>query len=110
MTTDKKAQEQINQLQLLEQNMQQAAAQKQQLQTQLFEVETAQKELKETSQAYKIIGSIMVASNKDALRQELNTKKEMLDLRISTLEKQEKNLKEKAKTIQEKVFSSLKKE
>jgi len=84
-------------------------AQKQQFQSQLFELENALKELGTTSQAYKIIGNIMVASDKEALTKDLEQKKEIAELRISSIEKQEKQLKEKAKKIQEEVMGNMKK-
>jgi prefoldin beta subunit len=98
----------INQLQMLEQNTQQYQMQKQQFQAQLLEIDSALQELKTTKQSYKIIGNIMVASDKDSLEKELATKKEMLEIRIRTLEKQEQKLKDKAKEIQKEVLSSMK--
>ncbi len=80
----------------IEHNLHALAMQKQQFQTQLFETEGALKELANTPQAYKIIGGIMVAADKQALIKELEGRKELLDLRIQSIEKQqEKQLKAK---------------
>ncbi|MBW2985925.1 prefoldin subunit beta [Candidatus Woesearchaeota archaeon] len=107
--SEKDAQESIGRLQMLEQQVQTMAMQKQQFQTQLFEVENALKELKDTKTAYKIIGNIMVLSDKDKLAKDLEQKKEIADLRIANLDKEEKKLKEKAKKLQEDLLSTLKK-
>ncbi|MBS3159340.1 prefoldin subunit beta [Candidatus Woesearchaeota archaeon] len=104
MNTDKK----INQLQQLEQNISNISFQKQNFQSQLTEVESAINELEHSnSNVYKIIGQIMVNAEKDALKQELNEKKEIINLRIKTLEKQEDQIKEKARILQEDVIKEI---
>ena len=98
----------IKELQLIEQNAQQYLMQKQQFQTQLIEIESALKELKKSDTSYKIVGNIMVKTNNDELNKDLSKKKEMFDLRIKTLEKQEEKLKSKAKDIQKEVLGEMK--
>ena len=110
MTSGKDNQESIQQLQLLEQNLQGILAQKQQFQSQLFELENALKEISSTKQAYKIVGGIMVAAEKDELQKDLNQKKEIIELRITSIEKQEKQLQEKAKSLQQEIIADMKKE
>ncbi len=104
----KEAEENINQLQLLEQGLQTFLVQKQQFQTQLIEVESALKELETAKESYKIIGNIMVQADKENLKKELESKKEMLNIRIKTLEKQEKQIKEKSSKIQSEVVEKIK--
>jgi prefoldin beta subunit len=106
---EKELQNKINQLSLMEQNMQNFALQKQQFQAQLMEIESAEKELKDSKEAYKIIGSIMVASDKSKLEKDLADKKEMLKIRIESFEKQEAKLKEKAEAMQKEVLDEMKK-
>ena len=105
----KETEQKIQQLQLLEQNMQAMLIQKQQFQSQLLEISSALEELSSTSNAYKIVGNIMVSSDKDSLKKDLDSRKEVLALRIKTIEKQENQLKDKAKTIQDDVMSKMKK-
>ena len=105
---DKETEQKISQLQLYEQSMQTILMQKQQFQSQSIEIDSALKELKETKEAYKIIGNIMVASNKEDLTKELVSKKETSDLRLKTLEKQETQIREKAKKLQEEVSKNIK--
>jgi len=104
------AQENIARLQMLEQNVQAIGMQKQQMQSQLLEIESALKELKTSQSAFKIVGNIMVSSDKAELEKDLNQKKELIDVRVKNLEKQEKQFKDKTKQVQEEVLKSLKKE
>ncbi len=105
----KEAQENIGRLQLMEQQAQTLVMQRQQFQSQLFELENALKELEGTDTAYKIIGNIMVSSKKEGLEKELKQKKEIIELRVKNIENEEKRVKEKAKKLQEEVLSALKK-
>jgi len=102
-------QEKINKIQLVEQNIQAIAMQKQQVQTQLFEIESALKELEGSTDSFKIIANIMVKTPKDKLKKELEDKKEVIDLRMQTLEKQEKQLKEAIKELQQEVLKKSEK-
>ena len=108
---DKNTEEQIGQLQLLEQNLQTFSMQKQQFQAQLMEIDNAINELsKNSKESYKIIGPIMVESKPEELKKELESRKEVVSLRVKTLEKQESQLKEKAETIQKEVMKKMKNE
>jgi prefoldin beta subunit len=104
----KETEEKIGRMQLLEQNMQNMMMQKQQFQSQLIEVTSALEELETTEKAYKIVGNIMVLSKKDDLKKDLESKKEMVELRIKSIEKQESELKEKAKGLQQEVLKEMK--
>ncbi|MCX8147204.1 MAG: prefoldin subunit beta [Candidatus Woesearchaeota archaeon] len=104
----KETEEKIAQLQLLEQSLQSFLVQKQNMQTQLFEIETALKELGKTDNAYRIIGNIMVKSSRDELKKDLEQKKSMIDLRIKNIEKQEEKIREKVKSLQQEVLQKMK--
>jgi len=82
--------------------------QKQQFQSQMVEAESALNELGSSQESYKIIGNIMVRSQKERLEKELKEKKEILELRISTLEKQEKSIKSRFKELQSEVMKEMK--
>lgn len=99
----------IRQLQMMEQAMQQLLVQKQTFQMQLMETESALKELNGSGEAYKIIGNIMVLTKKEELEKELNEKKETVELRISSLEKQETKTRERAASLQKEIVSTMKK-
>ena len=105
---NKETEEKIGKMQLLEQNMQNFLMQKQQFQSQLIELNSALEELDKSETSYKIVGNIMVRSNKDDLKKDIESKKEMAELRISSIEKQENELKEKAQSLQKEVLSEMK--
>ena len=104
----KETEQKIAQLQLHEQGLQNILIQKQQFQAQSIEIESALKELEATKEAYKIVGNLMVASKKEDLKKDLESKKETVNLRIKTLEKQETQIKERAKKLQEEVSKDIK--
>ena len=104
----KETEQKIAQLQLHEQGLQNILIQKQQFQAQSIEIESALKELETTKEAYKIVGNLMVASKKEDLKKDLESKKETVNLRIKTLEKQETQIKERAKRLQEEVSKDIK--
>ena len=101
--------EKIQELQLLQQRLSMFAAQKQQLQLQLAEIENALSELgKAKPPAYKLIGEILVEKPLDEMKKELQDKKEEINLRIKTLESQESKSREKAQALQTEITSKLK--
>jgi prefoldin beta subunit len=102
-------QEKINQIQIIQQNMQNFAVQRQQFQIQQTEIESALSEMKNSGTAYKIIGNVMVLVEKNNLEKDLEEKKKMLDIRISTIEKQEGKLREKAESLQKDVLAEIEK-
>ncbi|MBI2664267.1 prefoldin subunit [Candidatus Woesearchaeota archaeon] len=100
--------EKIRQLQLTEQGMQALLAQKQALQMQLMEIDSALNELENADEAYKIVGNVMVLSKKPELVKDLADKKEMANLRIKSIEKQESAAQEKAEILQKEVLEAMK--
>ncbi len=110
MELNKESENKIARLQLLEQNLQNINMQKQTFQSQLLETENAMSELGNVKEAYKIIGQIMVASKKEDLKRELNQKKEILDLRIKALDKQENELRDKASALQSEILKMINKQ
>ena len=110
MEVSKETEQKIGQLQMYEQSMQSFLGQKQQFQVQLVEIDSALSELQNTNKAYKIVGNIMVEADKDELKTDLQSKKEMLELRIRTMEKQEAQVREKASKLQSEILKKIKKE
>jgi len=92
---EKVLQEKIAKLQTMEQSVQQYVMQRQQFNAQLLEIDSALSEIESSQEMYKIIGNIMVKSSKATLKKELEHRKEMANLRIKTLEKQEGKIKDK---------------
>jgi prefoldin beta subunit len=107
MDLDETTKERINQLQLMEQKITTLASQKQQFQSQLMEVTSAIEEAKPSKKVYRIIGNIMVLSDKEKIEKDLTSKKEIIELRIKALDKQEQETRKKAKDIQNEVLKVM---
>ena len=103
----KETEEKISQLQMYEQSLQNFLAQKQQFQSQLMETESALGEIEKAETAYKIVGSIMVLADKKELKSDLESKKEMFELRIKTMERQETQVREKASKLQSEILEKI---
>jgi len=105
-------QDQINRLQQARTQLQIIAQQRQQVDLQLKEIEEALKEIDASSEKtpiYKSIGAILVKTKgKNEVKKELTTTKESLELRKTTLEKQEGRSREKLNELQSKVENALK--
>ncbi len=98
----------MQELQLIEQNLSNLLMQKQNFQSRLLENENALNELSLTKkQPYKILGNIMVSVNKEELEKEINSEKEIFELRIKNIEKQENKLKEKAQDLQKELLKEI---
>ena len=110
MEVSRETEQKIGQLQMFEQSLQSFLGQKQQFQVQLVEVESALNELNNTDKAFKIVGNIMVEADKNELKADLQSRKEMLELRIKTMEKQESQVREKASKLQSEILKKIKKE
>lgn len=101
----------FQQLQMMEQNLQVLMSQKQQFVVQQAELESAMAELnKKPSKSYKIIGNIMVASSPESLLADMNSRKEVLAMRVQGLERQEAKLRERAKEMQDSLMNEMKQE
>lgn len=100
----------INQLQLLQQNLQNILLQKQQFQGQLAEINSALQELKITTQAYRIIGTVMLATSREDLLKDLQEKKELAEIRLKNIEQQEHSLQQNMQTVQKEAVEELQRE
>lgn len=107
---NKEIEEKVAQLSQIEANVQQQLQQKQQFQSQLLEIESALREMKSSEECYRIIGNVMVKADKKKLSEDLEKKKEILDIRVSSIEKQEEKLKEKQKELQKDVLKRIENE
>ncbi|MCM2325439.1 MAG: prefoldin subunit beta [Candidatus Woesearchaeota archaeon] len=104
----KETKDKIEQLQNLEQSINSLIGQKQQFQAQQLEVDNALLQVEDTDKVFRIIGNIMVASSKDKVKEELKEKKEMTQLRLKTLDKQEDKLRKQAGELQTEVMKDIK--
>ena len=95
----------MQELQLLEQSLQNTLMQKQAFQMELSETQAALGELKNSGDdVFKIIGQLMIKSEKSKITSDLENKEKILNLRISTLEKQENSLTEKFEELRKEIL------
>ena len=100
----------IQEMQLVEQNLQNILMQKQAFQMELSETQAALKELgKSGDEVFKIIGQLMIKTEKSKTEKELSEKEKLLNLRMKTLEKQEASLTEKIDSLRDEFLKSMKK-
>lgn len=103
-------QQRLLRLQQLQQTFQGVISQKQQLELQLTEIEQAVGELEKLNEkgvVYKSIGALLVKSEKDKLKPELEERKELLKMRVDVLSKQEERLRTQVKNLQDKLQQDL---
>ena len=103
-------QERLLRFQQLQQTLQTVSTQKQQLEFELTEVDQALDELnkvRDDTVIYKSIGSLMVRTEKGKMTEELLERKELLNMRINILGKQEERLRTQLKELQEKLQRDL---
>lgn len=99
---DKKIQE----MQMLEQNLQNLLLQKQAFQMELSETKSALKEIENSGdEVFKIIGQLMIKTDKAKMKEELSNKERIIELRIKSIEKQETLLAKKLDDLQKEIVN-----
>ncbi|HIP66583.1 MAG TPA: prefoldin subunit beta [Candidatus Nanopusillus sp.] len=101
----------LEQFEALRQTLYAILMQKQKLKQQYDEIENAINELEKiepNKKVYKMVGNVMIEKDKDSLINELKEKKEVLEIRLQSLEKQEQKLKEKLEKLQDELEKLLK--
>jgi len=73
----------------------------------LSETEAALSEIKKSGEdVFKIIGQLMIKTEKSKIKNELENKKKILEMRIKTFNNQETTLSEKANKLREEIIKS----
>lgn len=91
----------MQQLQLLEQNLQNLLLQKQAFQIEQRETQAALRELEKSGdEVFKVIGQLMIKTDKDKMKKELEEKVKLIDLRIQNMDKQEQSFSERFQELQ----------
>lgn len=96
-------QQQLLRLQQLQQTLSALLAEKQRLEAELVEINSALEELEkvdENAVVYKAVGPILVRVNKDKLVVELKDRKELTETRIKILEKQDAKMRTQIESVQ----------
>lgn len=106
-----KLQNQIAQFQQLQQQLQTVMSQKIRMDAMLKEMEMTIEELKKAAadaEVYKNVGSLMIkVADTPALLKEIEEDKETTEIRVKSLDRQEKMLKEKFQSVQEQLNRAL---
>ena len=99
----------LMQLQTYQQQLQVITTQKQQIELQLAEIDAAVDALKDVKEdtVFKAVGPILAKVNKSDTQKELKQTKELLELRVKTLEKQVEKVKDKMKELNDKVAETI---
>ena len=106
-----KIQNQLAQFQQLQQQLQAILGQKYQMEAQLKEMERTVEELDKTADdvpIYKSVGSLLIrAKDKATVLKEIENDKESLGLRVKTLDRQEKYMRERYQSLQDHLSKAL---
>ena len=106
-----KLQNQIAQFQQLQQQLQTVMSQKIRMDSMLKEMEMTIEELKKAQAdavVYKSVGSLMIkVGDTQALLKDIEEDKETAEIRVKSLDRQEKMLKEKFQSVQEQLNRAL---
>lgn len=112
MELSPKMQNELMEAQQLQQQLQEIATQKYRFETQKRELELTLEELKNINTdtpVYKNVGNLSFrVKDVDALRKELEEKKESTEIRIKALERQESRIKDRYTALQERLTKGLK--
>ncbi|MFH0922537.1 MAG: prefoldin subunit [Candidatus Micrarchaeota archaeon] len=94
--------------QQLQNQLQVAAVQKQQLELQIGELTTAIEESqKSTGTIYRFFGNVIVPKEKTVLVKELSEEKESLEVRKNALDKQEKSMRENFAEVRKRLEATM---
>jgi prefoldin beta subunit len=106
-----KVQNQIAQFQQLQQQLQAVLNQKFQMDAQVREMQRTTDELNKAPQdvvIYRSIGSLLIKTeSKEAVLKEIEEDKETMEVRVKTLERQEKSLKDRYQVLQDQLNKAL---
>jgi len=104
------AQEKLEELQDLQDTAQQVAVQKNEAETQLTESRNALQELEnidEDTAMYREVGDLLVQTDYETAKDNLEEKVDSLELRVENLERQEGRVQEQFETLQEELQNML---
>lgn len=108
MEMDQETQQKIQELQGMEQNLNNLVMQKQAFQMELTETENALSEIsKSKDDVFKLVGNIMIKADKKKTEEDLTKKKDLLSLRLKSIDSEEKNLSDNAEALKKEVMAKI---
>ncbi len=109
MEIDETTQEKIQEIQILEQNLHNLILQKQAFQMELNETENALSEVEKTKEdVFKVISNLMIKTDKSKLKEELNRKKDLLNLRLKSISSQENEFSKHLDVLRKEIMKKFK--
>ena len=109
MEIDNETKEKIQEMQMYEQNFQNLMVKKQAFQIEFSETENALSEIsKSKDEVFKMIWQIIIKTDKEKVEKELKQKKDLLSLRLKSIEKQESELTKEIEELKEDVMKRIK--
>jgi len=103
-------QQQIGMFQQIQSQLQQVSSQKMQYEMNLREMKKALEELEacaDDAAVFSAVGSVMIQKDKASVKADLSDKADSLELRIGSLEKQEKAMAAKAASLQKQIQEAM---
>jgi len=102
-------QNKIQDIQIIEQSLNNLLYQKQAFQLEFNETENALSEISKTNDdIYKLVSNIMIKADKKNIEEELRKKKDLLSLRLKSIEKQEEGLSKSLEELREDILKNIK--
>ena len=100
--------EEIQEMQILDQNLHNILLQKQAFEMELSESKSALKEIEKSPEVFKLIGELMIKSDKEKIKEELLNKEKILGMRIKSIEKQENTISKRLDDLRDKLQNHIK--
>lgn len=108
MEIDSQLSAKIEELRSLEMNLEQTIMQKQSVQVELNELTNAIEEVKNSDgEVYKILGGIMIKADKEDTLKDLMEKIKLAEMKVKSIEKQEKILETKTSELRKEITESV---
>jgi prefoldin beta subunit len=106
---DEDTKRKIQELQMFEQSLQQFMMQKQAFTMELEETNLCLEELKKSKgEVFKIVGGkIVLKTDNESMQQELVHKKNLIELRLKTMDKQEQDLFQKTESLRQEIIKKI---
>ncbi|MBS3076185.1 prefoldin subunit [Candidatus Pacearchaeota archaeon] len=97
----------FQEMQMVEQSLQNILYQKQAFQMELSETESALTEIEKSGdEVFKIVGQLMIKSDKIKIKKELKDKQKIIQTRLNAMDSQEKTLTKELETLRNEIFKS----
>ena len=100
--------EAMEKLQQIEQSLQHVMIQKQSVEGEISEIDTALEHVDKSPDVYKNVGNIMIKQTSQQISKDLSDRKELLSTRLNSLAKQEERMQEKKNQVQQELLKDMK--